>query len=397
MGAGAGCSDEYETLRGFLDARFDVHYVAPDGGPDPALDPLTARATFHRVPDVFARGHAFPAPLKRLYWYTAFARASTRAACIAARTVRPHVIFAYTPYGVPAARAAARATDPPAATVTKLFGVRDLVTPGRSVLADWYTNAEAIHAYRSPSTRLLVLDDGTQGDVAARRYGVASSRFLFWANGVNAEWGIAPPSRTRAEVRDALGIPRDAGVVLSVSRLVPYKRVDRLVAAVPALLEARHGAPTAVIIAGDGPTRAALRTRAQQLGVGHAVWFVGAVPHDDVPQYLAASDVFAATSEQTNAGIPTCEALVMGVPVVATDAGATSTLVPHDVAGYIVPPDDAGALAAHLQRVLSDEATRARLAAGAHRVAATRCVDWRTRVSWEVELVRALARDVART
>lgn len=391
MGGGAGCSDEYETLRGFVSAGFDVHYVLPQGGPDPAADPLTARATFHRIDDVFTRGTFLPAPAKRLYWYTAFARASAREAVRVARAIAPHVVCAYTPYAVPAARAAARSLSPPAATITKLFGVRDLVVPGRSALGDWYTNAEALHAYRSPSTRLIALDDGTQGDVAAQRYGVKPPRFVFWPNGVNAEWGARAPARTRGDVRDALGIPREAGVVLAVSRLVPYKRVDRIVDAVPALLDARRGAPTAVVIAGDGPVRAALRSRAQQLGVGHAVWFVGAVPHDEIPPYLGAADVFVTTSEQTNAGIPTCEALVMGLPVVATDAGATRALIRDDVAGFVVPPDDPAHLAHRLAAVLDDPALRARLADGARRTAADRCVSWETRVSWEVDLVRALA------
>ena len=38
MGSGAGCSDEYETLRGFLDHGFDVHYVLPEGGPDACVE-----------------------------------------------------------------------------------------------------------------------------------------------------------------------------------------------------------------------------------------------------------------------------------------------------------------------------------------------------------------------
>jgi glycosyltransferase involved in cell wall biosynthesis len=397
MGGGAGCSDEYETLRGFVGAGYDVHYVLPEGGPDPQSDPLTARASFTYIENVFARGHLLPAPLKRLYWYTRFARASRRAACDVARARAPHVVFAYTPYAVPAARGAAAATNgAPAASVTKLFGVRDLVVSGRARVLDWYTNTEAIHAFRAPTTRLIVLDDGTRGDVAAARYGVTAPRLLFWPNGVNTEWGAQPPARSREEVLGRHGIDPRAGVVLSLSRLVPYKRVDRVIAAVPELLQLRAGAPTAVLIAGEGPTRAALEEQASQRGIAGAVRFIGPVAHDDVPNYLGAADVFVATSEMTNAGIPTCEALVMGVPVVAARTGATADLVIDGEAGFLVEPDDAPALAARLASILADPPLRARLSAGARRVAATRCVSWSKRVGWEVALVRELAEQVER-
>ncbi len=263
MGGGAGCSDEYETLRGFVAAGFDVQYVLPGGGPDPQGDPLTARARFSTFPDPFASGHWMPAPGKRLWWYPRFAWRSRAAAMRVARDWRPHVVFGYSPYGVPAALGAARVCG--AASVVKLFGVRDLVVDGRPRWGDWYTNAEALYAYRAPVTRLIALDDGTRGDVAARREGVPASRFLWWPNGSNVEWGDVDPAPLRASVRARLGVGEDTRVVLSLSRMVGYKRVDRVVRMAPALRAARRGAATLVVIAGDGPSARGVQGLARTL------------------------------------------------------------------------------------------------------------------------------------
>ena len=390
MGGGAGCSDEYETLRGFIAAGFEVHYVLPAGGPDPAADPLTARARFTRFADPFTSGQWMPAPAKRVWWYPRFAWRSTAAARRVAAAEQPHVVFAYTPYGVPACLSAAREAG--ATSVVKLFGVRDLVEDGRPRWLDWYTNAEAMYAMRAPLTRVVALDDGTRADLAARREGVPPERFLFWPNGANTEWGDLDPAPSRARVRARLGIGEDVGVVLSLSRMVGYKRVDRVLRAVPALLAARGAAPTVVVLAGDGPERARCESLATELGVAHAVRFVGAVPHDDVPAWLAASDVFVATSEQTNAGIPTCEALIVGVPVVAVAEGATAELIRDGEAGYTTRPDDASALAARIAQVLATPAGSWRTRTRA--VAARVCVSWRDRVGREVALVRTLAAEV---
>jgi glycosyltransferase involved in cell wall biosynthesis len=56
-----------------------------------------------------------------------------------------------------------------------------------------------------------------------------------------------------------------------------------------------------------------------------------------VSAVLAAADVFVSTSTLTNMSIPTCEAMVVGVPVVALDVGGTSEVVRHEETGLLVP------------------------------------------------------------
>ena len=120
---------------------------------------------------------------------------------------------------------------------------------------------------------------------------------------------------------------------------------------------------------GDGPLEASLRAEAGELGVADRVTFTGLVDHDQLLARLKAGDwdaiVLASSSTATeHEGIPVSlmEAMATGVPVVATDSGATRELV-TDGAGLLVAPSDREALAEALRRLGADPELRARIGA----------------------------------
>jgi len=122
---------------------------------------------------------------------------------------------------------------------------------------------------------------------------------------------------SREEIRARLGL---AGrVVLTAARLTPWKGVNRLIAALPAWREAVPG--TNLVIVGDGPERANLERLAHEVGVAEAVTFVGQVPHEWMPLYLRAADVFVLYSGYEGLPHVVLEAMAAGVPVVASRKG----------------------------------------------------------------------------
>lgn len=173
--------------------------------------------------------------------------------------------------------------------------------------------------------------------------------------------------RDRREARARLDLPADGPVVTYVGKLVPRKGVDTLIEAMGLLAARPRGAPL-LVAAGIGEMREGLERRAAELGVADRVRFAGKAPHDEVAWYMAAGDVFVLPSHSE--GLPTvaCEALNCGLPVVATAVDGTPEIVRDGETGLLVPPGDAGALAAALDRVLADDALRARLAETALRV-----------------------------
>lgn len=171
--------------------------------------------------------------------------------------------------------------------------------------------------------------------------------------------GDAPPIRRDAAiVRDELGVGGDERLVVTASRLAPQK-------ALPVMLEALAAVevPWVLAVLGTGPQEAELRDAAARLGIADQVRWLGF--RDDVADYIAAGDVFCLSSVWEGVPLAAQEAILLGVPIVATAVGGMPELVEDAVTGRLVPPRDPGSLAAALGQVLASGALRKTFADGA--------------------------------
>jgi len=161
------------------------------------------------------------------------------------------------------------------------------------------------------------------------------------------------------ESRARLGL-EPGPTVGSLGRLVHDKAVDVLIDAV-----ARLPGDVRLVVVGQGPERADLERRAAR-ALGDRARFLDGMPIEEVPTLMSAVDVVAMPSRKEPWGRVAIEAMACGTPVVV-GGGMLPALV--DGHGWVVPPDDAGALAGALAEALDRDAPgRAeRLeAAGAH-------------------------------
>lgn len=166
--------------------------------------------------------------------------------------------------------------------------------------------------------------------------------------------------------------------LLSVGRLVERKGLATVVEALPSVPGAE------LVVAGgpadghldDEPEVRRLRALAARLGVAGRVHFVGAVPREQVPALMRASDVVVATPWYEPFGIVPLEAAACGRPLVGSAVGGLLDSVQHGVTGVLVPPRDPAALARELRLLLADPARRRRLGEAARR-RAVRLYDWR--------------------
>jgi glycosyltransferase involved in cell wall biosynthesis len=194
-------------------------------------------------------------------------------------------------------------------------------------------------------------------DLLAGAYGLPAERLHVIRNGVPVT-PAAPPA----------GAPPGEPVrIRAVGRLTRQKGFDLLIAATRRLVAA--GLPVDVAVAGAGRDRDALVAAAR----GLPVRFTGF--RDDVPAFLRAADVFCLPSRAEALPLALLEAVVAGLPCVATDVGdIAATLAGIAV---VVPPEDVDALTAALAGLVTDPARRRRLAARA-RAAADRFDERRT-------------------
>ena len=169
----------------------------------------------------------------------------------------------------------------------------------------------------------------------------------------------------RSAVRAELGLPVDAPVVVSVSRLVPRKGMDTLVRAAARM---RTRVPDLVVaIAGSGRQEARLASLVEHTGA--PVRMLGRVPDSLLPGLYGAGDVFAMPCrsrwgglEQEGFGIVFVEAAAAGVPQVAGESGGAAEAVEHGTTGLVVDrPEDEGRLADSLVELLADDRRRAEM------------------------------------
>jgi glycosyltransferase involved in cell wall biosynthesis len=184
---------------------------------------------------------------------------------------------------------------------------------------------------------------------AAVALGASSDRVDIVPNGIDRT-RFRPCDR--ASARRALGLPLDRSIVLYVGNIERHKGSVDLVRAFGALRKRRGD--VLLLMVGNGAAMGDCQRLASELGVDAS--FVGAKPHDDIPQWIAACDVF--TLPSWNEGTPNVvlEALASGRRVVATRVGGTPAVITSSTLGVLVPPCDPLALAVALEEALSHPA-----------------------------------------
>lgn len=150
------------------------------------------------------------------------------------------------------------------------------------------------------------------------------------------------------EVADAPRRFESRPVVVCAARFEHQKQLDVLVAAMAMLPAVR------LVLVGDGSLREALETHAEAVGVRDRVEFPGWVP--DARSWIAGGDVFVLPSREEAFPLVIVEAMLSGVPVVATDVGSVSEAVVDGVTGYVVDPGSVVHLASAVQHLLADPA-----------------------------------------
>jgi colanic acid/amylovoran biosynthesis glycosyltransferase len=223
----------------------------------------------------------------------------------------------------------------------------------RSGRLSWMRYALGKKRLQDGGALFLAVSDALRKRAIARGY--PEARTLTHYNGVDLD-------RFRPDAE-----PREPGLVLHVGRLVEKKGTKVLIEAVAGIA----GATLAIV--GDGPLRAALERQARELG--NRVRFLGALPSDEVANWMRRASVLAAPSvtaaDGDAEGLPNVvvEAAASGLPVVGTNHSGIPEAIEDRVSGFLVPEGDAGALAARLADLLGSEQLRRQMGAAARRLA----------------------------
>lgn len=183
--------------------------------------------------------------------------------------------------------------------------------------------------------------------------GLPRTRIQVVYNGIDLSRSQSEPC-SPCQVRESLGIAKDAIVVLTVARLDPIKDHRTALAAIARAV--RQIPQLRYLIVGDGPQRESIEREITSLGLRDTVSMLGT--RRDVNAMLSASDIFLLTSVSEGIPVTILEAMAAGVPVVATEVGGVPELVDDGVTGFLAPASDSAALADSIVRLCASAELR---------------------------------------
>jgi glycosyltransferase involved in cell wall biosynthesis len=219
---------------------------------------------------------------------------------------------------------------------------------------------------RTNCDRVLAVSEGTrQHHIRVGR--LPAEKVVTMYNGIDlARFARTPADRSR--VRRALGIPPDAPVLMTVAVLRQPKGIQYMLDALPAVLESLPDAY--YLLVGGGPYEGELKALAAERGVSDRVIFTGM--RRDVPDLLAAGDVFVFPT--LGDALPTvlAEAMAARLPIVACEVGGVPEMVEDGVNGFLVPSADAERLAEACIRLVGDPQQMEAMAQAGYRIAQER-------------------------
>ena len=223
----------------------------------------------------------------------------------------------------------------------------------------------------------LVRGDSEQIRDLAVRLGCAPAKAIAvpynitWSSYLAAGEDLAAfRAQSRHQIAERHGINPAAPLILSLGRLHPFKGIEYLVRAAPAILAAQ---PDARILIG-GPSRTTatfgdygtyLRRLAADLRVDHALIFTGLIAHEHAQRYFAAADVLVIPSVVEAFNRVLVEAAAVGTPAVVTATTGVADYAGRAESALVVAPKSTEAIAGAVIRLLADRALHARMCTAA--------------------------------
>ena len=392
MGERSGVASFFHAVHAYIDHGHTVDVVLPGkhvGLAEQRYHEMTlTRVSLDADPMDVGWGGAVGEVLR---WrrYVSFRNRMVAAAYHVSQQRRPDVVIGVGAYAAQAAHRVALSCG--VHNVTRLFGqslILHMHDDGRiHNPIRFYANFPEVLALRTPCAALIMHDDGSRGDLVARRLGVPADRLHFWRDGVDIP--TVDCRDAGREFKRQSGCSTGAVVAMSVGRMSPEKNLALVVeafACAAAQVSALH-----LVFVGDGPCRGEIENRVRRAGVTDRVSFAGHVTRDALGAVFAAADFVVSVSKRTNMTNATIEAMAAGVPCVALDSGNTAAVVQNERTGLLVGQPSAQLIAESMCRLAKDERLRCTLGNNSRTFAAVEFERVEARLAREVELVASLA------
>lgn len=381
LGGGKGGRAFYNTIKLYIDSGWDISLITTGGGvPKEFVNRIKVIEAHFQAPQ-----HRWFLPLYLLESWIVYIRSfhfySKHLKSILSNDSKNTVLYAYEVAGVlPAKRLSVKYGIP---LVTRFQGT--VHTHTKNSLINKIGYFPFLQALGTESDIVIMTNDGTMGDKVLSRLNNNSKQIYFWMNGVNI------PSEgelgKRELYREELGFNNKI-IILTVSRLVSWKKVERAISAFSDIVSCIGNAE--LHICGDGVEREHLEKLSNSLDLSEKVVFHGSVPHSEVSKYLLASDIFLSLYDLSNVGNPLLEAMSYGKAIITLDNGDTSRFIIDGENGFCVKCTKLETIPSIIISLAKDDKKRMMHGKNARNFAINHFWSWEDRMKEELRVVSNL-------
>ena len=300
-----------------------------------------------------------------------------------AQRYRVKIVYGYEVYGAPVGFIVSRLLHIP--LITKFQGT--IAFPELERSGAWLRIPHHLLALKIPADLVIMENDGTHGKEVLLKLGVPEEKIRFWVDGVKKDMYI--PQFEKHLLLDKLDLNHDARIILAVSRLAKWKRVDRAVRAMPEVI--RNIANAFLVVVGGGEGKEDLENLARSLRVDAHVMLMGPISHDEVGYFFNGCDLFLSLYDHSNLCNPVLEALSCGKCVLTINDGSTEGLLLDGYNAILVAKLDLEEiLPKTIVSLLSNNEKRQQIAENARKYAKESLQSWEDRMTMELQEVEQL-------
>lgn len=273
--------------------------------------------------------------------------------------------------------------------VSRYFGI----TGTNSLIASKFKrvfNWDIFLSLSLPVDACIITNDGTQGDKILKKFFPKRLECLhFWVNGVDEKSIVS--EKECNEIKEKYSLDNKI-IVLSVSRLAYWKRVDRSIMVIDNLIKKHSDIQIKLLVIGEGADKQRLVELTNSLSLSSHVEFVGAVSNKEISSFYSIAHFFISTYDLSNVGNPLLEAIRFNKIIFTLNNGDTSSWIRHKINGFIYDVNNnlIDAMADDLYKLLIDDKLQASLSASIKETEKKMLWTWEERLSAELDLTNSL-------
>lgn len=255
-------------------------------------------------------------------------------------------------------------------------------------------NIDHFLALYLPSSLCIMTDDGTKGDELLNKiYSFNCSNYRFWINGVDS---LYVDDASIREFKDTIEITDGQFILLSVSRLERWKRVDRIIRVADILVNKYCFYNFRLFVVGGGNEKSILSNLIFEYNLNEFVFLTGPINYECVKYYYHIADIFISTNDISNVGNPLLEAIRTNKIIFTLNTGNTSRWISHGINGFIYDIQDnfLERMAMDIVKCLTDPVIRQNVIRNVRITEREKLWTWEERMNAEICEVNKLIKNI---